>query len=81
MDSQSVVQDKIAGQDAGRSIPSRSDDIVSVAWAEHSIMLSRSHARRNPLPSAGRDSLPEDEKFGRVFLNRRQIPGGSFHSN
>ena len=71
MDSQSLVQDKIAGQVTGRSIPSRSDDIVPLAWAEPSIMLSRSHARRNPLPSAVRDPLlPENEIFGRVFLNK-----------
>ena len=41
----------------GESIPSRSDDTVPVAWTELSTVLLRSHARRNPVPNAERQTL------------------------
>ena len=39
MDPQSFVLYFIAGQHTSRSIPSRSDDTVPVAWAESSTVL------------------------------------------
>ena len=43
----------IQAEDTGRSIPSRSAEIVPVAGADSSILLWRSHARRHFLSNAG----------------------------
>ena len=40
-----LVQDFIAGQDTGGSMPPRSDDTVPVAWAETPRMRSNSNTK------------------------------------
>ena len=66
--SQSFFQDYIAGQDTDRSMPSRSDETVSVTWTETSTVLWHSHVSGNPLLIEGGKHLPHDAQFGKGFL-------------
>ena len=45
MDSQSLLQNYMVGQDTSRSFPSLSDETVPVRWADSSTIPLRSHAK------------------------------------
>ena len=77
VDSHSLSQDCIVGQDGGKTKPSRSDDTMPVAWAERSTTLWRSHTRWNVMPNAvvEENALVADQfRAGGVWLNKIVMP-------
>ena len=57
-----------------RSIPSRIDETVPVAWEETWDTFSRSHARGNSLTNVAGNPLSEDERFARDFcVNKKPL--------
>ena len=69
MDRQSFLSKYIVGLDTGRSIPSRSDETVPVAWERNfDCPFCVLPQGKTLCQMQGTNPLPDDERFGRDFV-------------